>query len=183
RVNGRLDWSSDAHGQHSRYYGSLDSDDLGAAFKAWGLPALIETHDAHVQANLAWNAWPLAPDYTALRGSAKLDIGECRIPDTNGKSSGLRVLCILNIGPLQRRLRLDFSDLYKTGLSCDSIKGDFLFEGPTVSTKNLHIQSPSAAFAIKGQVNLAKQTLNQQVAMTLPISSNLYAGCLAGPAD
>ena len=29
---------------------------------------------------------------------------------------------------------------------------------------------------------LAAQTLNQEVAMTLPLSSNLYAGCIAGPA-
>lgn len=181
-VQGRLDWTGNDSGQQSHFTGSLDSSKLGDAFKAWGLPVLLETKDAHAKADLSWNNWPLKPDYTDLHGTTKVDIGECRIPDTDSKTSGLRLLGVFNVGTLQRRLRLDFSDLYKKGLSCDSIKGDLQFDGPTLSTSNLEIQSPSAAFSIKGHANLARQTLDQQVEMTLPISSNLYAGCIAGPA-
>lgn len=182
RVDGKLDWTRDAQGaQKSRFTGTLSSSDLGAALKAWNLPALVESKDANAKADLSWNNWPLAPDYTALHGTTRLDVGECRIPDTGDKTSGLRLLGILNIGTIQRRLRLDFSDLYKKGLSCDSIKGDFQFQGPVLSSSNLKIRSPSAEFAIQGHANLAQQTLDQKVEMTLPISSNLYAGCLAGP--
>ena len=77
---------------------------------------------------------------------------------------------------------LDFSDLYQEGLSCDSIKGHFAFDGAALTARDVSIESPSAAFEINGQADLAAQTLNQEVAMTLPLSSNLYAGCLAGPA-
>ena len=31
-------------------------------------------------------------------------------------------------------------------------------------------------------MDLEKETLNHQMEVTLPLSSNLYAGCLAGPA-
>lgn len=182
KVDGKLDWIRGADGgQTSRFIGTLSSDNLGAALKAWHLPALVESNDAHAKADLGWNGWPLAPDYTALHGTAHVNVGECRIPDTGDKTSGLRLLGIFNIGTIERRLRLDFSDLYKKGLSCDSIKGDFQFQGPVLSSSNLKIHSPSAEFAIQGHANLAKQTLDQKVEMTLPISSNLYAGCLAGP--
>ena len=87
-----------------------------------------------------------------------------------------------NIGTIQRRLRLDFSDLYKKGLSCDSITGDFRIDGPSVSTTNLAIKPPSAIIEAQGNVDLEKETLNHQMEVTLPLSSNLYAGCLAGPA-
>ncbi|EKF74164.1 hypothetical protein A11A3_10107 [Alcanivorax hongdengensis A-11-3] len=180
--DGTLDWTAEDDGQYTRYNGALRSDNLGQALKDWDLPALIESKHATAKVVLGWHDWPFEPDYLALDGQANVDIGECRIPDTDTKTSFLRVLGVLNIGTIQRRLRLDFSDLYKKGLSCDGISGDFSINGPRVSTSNLRINSPSAAIEVKGEMNLDKETLNHQMKVTLPISSNLYAGCLAGPA-
>ena len=186
RVEGSLDWTaqgdSDGAAQYTRFNGVLSSDKLGRSLRAWGLPEMIESEDARAKGVLGWNDWPLNPDYLAMDGQTRIDIGECRIPQTDAKTSFLRVLGILNIGTIQRRLRLDFSDLYKKGLSCDSISGDFRIEGPSVSTTNLAIKSPSAIIEVQGNVDLEKETLNHQMEVTLPLSSNLYAGCLAGPA-
>lgn len=183
RVDGELTWSAQGgNTQRSRFQGRLGSNDLAAAFEAFGLPPLLETADANSQVDLAWNNWPLKPDYLGLWGDAQLDIGECRIPEMDRRTSFLRVLGVLNIGTLQRRLRLDFSDLYKKGLSCDSITGQFAFQGPRLTVSDLNIDSPSAIFEVNGSMNLAERSLDQRVKMTLPISSNLYAGCLAGPA-
>jgi uncharacterized protein (TIGR02099 family) len=182
RFQGTLDWTEQAGEQYSRFNGSLTSDDLGHSLKAWGLPALIESDDARAQVVLGWADWPLGMNYLALEGQAQVDIGECRIPDTDTKTSFLRLLGILNIGTIQRRLRLDFSDLYKKGMSCDSITGDFSIDGSRVATSNLAIDSPSAAIRVKGAIDLEKETLDHNMEVTLPLSSNLYAGCLAGPA-
>lgn len=179
---GTLDWTEEAGKPYSRFNGSLSSDDLGRSLKAWGLPALIESDDARAQVVLGWADWPLDMDYLALDGQARVDIGECRIPDTDTKTSFLRLLGILNIGTIQRRLRLDFSDLYKKGMSCDSITGDFSINGAQVATSNLAIDSPSAEIRVKGAIDLEKETLDHNMEVTLPLSSNLYAGCLAGPA-
>ena len=182
RILGTVDWTEYDGAQYTRFNGSLTSDNLGRALRAWGLPEMIESEDATAKVSLGWPQWPLAPNYLALNGQVRVDIGECRIPDTDTKTSFLRLLGILNLGTIQRRLRLDFSDLYKKGLSCDSITGDFALDGPQVSTSNLAIDSPSAAIRVKGAINLEKETLNHQMEVTLPLSSNLYAGCLAGPA-
>lgn len=182
RIQGTLDWTEEAGKPYSRFNGSLSSDDLGRSLEAWGLPALIESDDARAQVVLGWADWPLGMDYLALEGQAQVDIGKCRIPDTDAKTSFLRLLGILNIGTIQRRLRLDFSDLYKKGMSCDSITGDFTIDGARVATSNLTIDSPSAAIRVKGAIDLEKETLDHSMEVTLPLSSNLYAGCLAGPA-
>lgn len=179
---GQLTWTETARGQRSRYQGSIASDDLKAALTALDMPALVVTDDARASVDLAWNDWPLRPDYLDLNGTATLDIGECQLPDPDGRTSVLKVLGIVNLANLQRRLRLDFSDLYREGLSCDGIDGDFQFKGPLLTTRKLAIASPSAAFEVNGQAQLAERTLDMEVAMTLPLSSNLYAGCLAGPA-
>ena len=182
RFQGSVDWTEDRGEHYTRYNGSLGSDDLARSLSAWGLPEMIEAEEAAARVSLGWNDWPLSPDYLALEGQARVDIGECRIPDTDTRTSFLRVLGILNLGTIQRRLRLDFSDLYKKGLSCDSISGDFIINGSRVSTSNFAIDSPSAAIRVKGAIDLEKQTLDHQMEVTLPLSSNLYAGCLAGPA-
>ena len=182
RFQGTLDWTEEAGKPYSRFNGSLSSDNLGRSLNAWGLPALIESDDARAQVVLGWADWPLNMDYLALEGQTQVDIGECRIPDTDTRTSFLRLLGILNIGTIQRRLRLDFSDLYKKGMSCDSITGDFSIDGPRVATSNLAIDSPSAAIRVKGAIDLEKETLDHNMEVTLPLSSNLYAGCLAGPA-
>lgn len=184
-IDGSLDWTEqagDSGSQYSRFTGLIKADKLERALKAWDMPELIESEEAQAKVVLGWQDWPLNPNYLALDGQARVDIGECRIPETDTKTSFLRVLGILNLGTIQRRLRLNFSDLYKKGLSCDSITGDFRVEGPLVSTANLAIRSPSALIDVQGEVNLDKETLNHQMQVTLPLSSNLYAGCLAGPA-
>ncbi|GAA5111297.1 YhdP family protein [Alloalcanivorax gelatiniphagus] len=181
-LDGQLTWTEAGQGQRSRYQGSIASDDLKAALQALGMPALVVTDDARANVDLAWNDWPLRPDYLDLNGTATLDIGECQLPDPEGRTSLLKVLGIVNLANLQRRLRLDFSDLYREGLSCDGIDGDFRFQGPLLTTRKLAIASPSAAFEVSGEAQLDKRTLDLEVGMTLPLSSNLYAGCLAGPA-
>jgi len=183
RFDGNLTWTENQAGdQRTRYQGSVASDDLKDTLTAWSLPVMLESDDARATLDLAWPDGPLSPDYLALSGDARLDIGECLIPDPQKRTSVLRVLGVLNVANIQRRLRLDFSDLYQEGLSCDSIEGEFLFDGAALTARDVVIESPSAAFEINGQADLAAQTLNQEVAMTLPLSSNLYAGCLAGPA-
>lgn len=184
-IDGSLDWTEQAgesQAQYSRFSGFIRTDKLERALRAWDMPELIESQDAQAKVVLGWQDWPLNPDYLGLDGQARVDIGECRIPETDTKTSFLRVLGVLNLGTIQRRLRLNFSDLYKKGLSCDSITGDFRVDGPLVSTRNLEIRSPSAQIEVQGEINLEKETLDNKMEVTLPLSSNLYAGCLAGPA-
>ena len=124
RIQGTVDWTEDSGNQYTRFNGSLASDNLGRSLSAWGLPEMIESDDASAKVSLGWPQWPLAPDYLALDGQARVDIGECRIPDTDTKTSFLRLLGILNLGTIQRRLRLDFSDLYKNCLLYTSDAAD-----------------------------------------------------------
>lgn len=181
--NGHLDWLVGDDGkQHSHYVGSVSSKNLGAALKDWDVQPFIESKKARAVLDLGWPGSPFEVNYDTTHGKASLEFGESRIPETNRSTSVLRVLGVLNINTITRRLRLDFSDLYKKGLSCDSISGDLSIDGPLVTTNNLVIKSPSAEFRVRGTTNMEKETLDNTMEVTLPLSSNLYAGCLAGPA-
>ena len=178
---GRGTWTVDDAGTRTRFIGAAVSDHLKRTAIAWDLPPLVEGRQGEAIMDLSWPGSPLDVDYLKTRGQVALDIGPSRIPNTDSRTSALRMLGVMNFGSVSRRLRLDFSDLYKKGLSCDRISGDFQIDGPSVETRNLMIKSPSAEFRVSGSLDLDEETVNQRVDVTLPVSSNLYLGCLAGP--
>ncbi len=181
QVSGTIDWSKTKTSVTSHFIGRVESRDVSSMLKQWDFPPVLESDKMRSILDVSWAGSPLDFDPLAMRGKASLEIGESRFPKTDSKTSALRVLGVFNLGTVSRRLRLDFTDLYKKGLICDSIGGDFEVDGPLLTTGNLVIKSPSAEFRIKGQVDMNTTELNHQVEVTLPVSSNLYVGCLAGP--
>lgn len=181
-VAGNLDWDFTPSGGESHFVGSVETQDVAAMLQQWDLPPSLESDDLRSVLDVRWAGTPLDVDYLALNGSASLQIGESRFPKTDSKTSALRVLGVFNLGTVSRRLRFDFTDLYKKGLTCDSIGGDFQFDGPLLTTKNLVIRSPSAEFRLKGLANMETSVLDHYMDVTLPVSSGLYVGCFAGPA-
>lgn len=181
-IAGNLDWNFTPSGGESHFVGSIETQDVAFMLRQWDLPPSLESDDFRSVMDVSWAGTPMDIDYLALRGSASLQIGESRFPKTDSKTSALRVLGVFNLGTVSRRLRFDFTDLYKKGLTCDSIGGDFQFDGPLLTTKNLIIRSPSAEFRLKGLANMETSVLDHYMDVTLPVSSGLYVGCFAGPA-
>lgn len=183
--SGELDWQRDGAGDSTRssLTGTYNSRDLAALLGNFGLESFIESQDASGSADVTWRGSPLEFDYRRLGGTLSVDIANALLPSTDRRTSALRLLGLINVGnTLNRRLRLDFSDVISEGLVADRIRGHFTFDGPRISTDNLRIRSPAAEFAIAGTLALDVQTMDYGIEVTLPLSSNLYAGCLAGPA-
>lgn len=179
---GTLDWTTAQQKQTSHFVGSLTTRDLGAMQQAWGLTPQILSDKAEATLDLAWPGSPLDMDYLALDGKADVKVGACRLPQMDSNNGVLKVLGALNVGSIGRRLRLDFTDLYKKGLSCDSLKAGLAFDGEKLAINGLHLKSPSADIQLTGTTDLRTQALDAEMTVILPLSSNLYAGCLAGPA-
>lgn len=183
RFNGEFEWLHTNQGQLSHYKGEVVTDDLKRLQRDLGFDeVVVSDEEAKAKVDITWVGTLLDFDYQALTGKGDFSVGSCRLPNLDKNSPLMRVLGALNMGSISRRLRLDFSDVYKKGFSCDSIKGDLAFDQQHIDIKKLHMKSPSADISMKGTANIADQTLDSDVTVVLPLSSNLYAGCLAGPA-
>lgn len=181
-IRGRLLWTTDDKQSRSQFIGSLDSKNLARSLRQWELEPFIESDDARAVLDVHWSGLPTDMSYLTLQGQASVAIGPGRFPKTDSKTSALRVLGVFNLATVSRRLRLDFTDLYKKGLSFEEISGDFNIDRSLVATSNLQIKSPSAELRLRGETDIEAETLDHYMEVTLPVSSNLYVGCLAGPA-
>ncbi|MDQ2075122.1 YhdP family protein [Marinimicrobium sp. ABcell2] len=172
-----LDWYfRDDGSQDSHFAGFFHTQNMGEVMRRWGQPDLIESQRASYRANLSWAAPPWGVSAEKLVGDVVLELDEGRfVRNPAGGSDGiLRLFAVLNFDALARRLRLDFSDLYQSGLAYDSIRGRAFFnEGQVEFREPLLVRSPSSRMQLVGRVDLLEETLDARLVATLPVAGNL----------
>lgn len=152
----------------------LAGDDVGALLERWHYGRFMESREVEALLQLNWPGSPWAVSLGALNGELQFSTRGGRLIETSDGSNLLRVFGILNFNSLSRRLRLDFSDLFKKGVSFDHLKGHYrLQQGVATTLEPLEMVGPSANLSIQGQVDLAAGRLDKTVEVALPISSNV----------
>ncbi|HEY7885987.1 MAG TPA: DUF3971 domain-containing protein, partial [Cellvibrionaceae bacterium] len=123
-------WYNDANAPYTGISARVSAGDLGGVFDAWEMPRSIESERAQFDLNLFWGGTPADFSLGFISGSVNASVVDGRFLRT-GDSPGqglLRLLGLFNFDSLARRLRLDFSDLYKSGLTFDEITGEVAFD-------------------------------------------------------
>lgn len=173
----RLDWLYDDEGQQQTHFsGLIMANNMADVMRAWGQPELIESQSASYSAQVHWQGGPLGFSPENLVGDLVFELQEGRFArNPAGGSDGLlRLFAVLNFDSLARRLRLDFSDLYQSGLAYDSIQGQAHFERGQVEFREpLQVRSPSSRLQLVGRIDLNEETLNARLVATLPVAGNL----------
>ncbi|MBA4503129.1 YhdP family phospholipid transporter [Marinobacterium marinum] len=152
---------------------NMAGDNLGRFLKSWGHDRIMETGQAEAMLQLQWPGAPWLFDWSRLHGELKFATTNTRLIETADSTNLLRVFGILNFNSVARRLRLDFSDLLRKGVSFDRISGHYRIENGLATTlEPLRMEGPSANMTLTGQVDLAAQQLDNTVEVALPISGN-----------
>lgn len=158
--------------------------DLGNTLQGLDEKRLIETESVEGRIALAWESAPWQVAGKSIYGNFRFATGKGRLLETSGGSGLLRLFGILNFNTLVRRLQLDFSDLFSTGVVFDSLAGNFLVEkGVARSVVPMEMKGPSAGMLADGAIDLGAKTLDMQVNVSLPLVSNtpLAAVLLGAP--
>lgn len=186
RLGAQLMWLRDAEGRESsQFMGRLVADDLADVQRAWGQEPAIESKSARFDTALRWNGSPARAAGKRLAGELKIDIRDgrfLRATDSAG-SALLRLLSLFNFDTWARRLRLDFSDLYQSGMAFDSVRGEVVFEGDgqLLIAVPIQVEGPTSELQMAGRVNLEREDLNLTLVATLPVGNNLaLIAALAG---
>jgi uncharacterized protein YhdP len=92
-----------------------------------------------------------------------------------------KLLGLLSISSLQKRLTLDFSDFFSSGLSFENVKGELIFDNSKANINNMVLDGSFGEMRLTGETDLEKETYNQKLVYIPDLSSmSLITGTLLG---
>ena len=157
----------------SHFRGWLAADDLALVLPQWGYAASVESFHVDVETAVQWPGSPLNFELGDLTGSMRMAIDTGRFLEVDD-AAGAKILSLLNFANIARRMQLDFSDVFDRGIAFDRVSGSGeLDEGVLSFTDPMEIHGPGSDFRISGTVDLGDGTLDNEMIVTLPLSSNL----------
>ncbi|HEY3433865.1 MAG TPA: YhdP family protein [Rhodocyclaceae bacterium] len=141
----------------------------------------VKRGNGSLEGKLSWNGPPHVVDYPSLSGSVKFVAKDGQF---NKLEPGVgRLLGIVSLQSLPRRITLDFRDIFSEGFAFDNIEGTAEVKKGILDTQDLEIKGPAALVAMKGTVDLSKETQNLRVRVQPTLGETVTTGLvLAHPA-
>lgn len=170
-------WIVKDNHQISRFKGSMESEDIGTALRAWGLPTDVEEAMGEGSFELRWPGSPRDIAMKNLSGEVELYMEHGRFIGVNPGFG--RMLGLLSFQGLARRLRFDFSDVFKEGFAFDTFKSNISIAAGLAKVNYATLKAPAADINITGTTNLATHALDLVMLVQAHIDSTLPAAAVA----
>ncbi|MGQ0802058.1 MAG: YhdP family phospholipid transporter [Pseudomarimonas sp.] len=177
---GRGDWTRVDGISRSNFEIEFTASELGGMLKALGFSELIEGGQTFAKLRASWPGPPAAFAMQNVDGGLEISVGQGRVPQVNPGAG--RLLGLFSLTEIPRRLSLDFSDFFRSGLAFNKITGSFVFADGNAVTDDLTIDSPAAEIRIRGRTGLRAQDYTQTMEVlprtgsVLPVVGALAAG-------
>lgn len=147
----------------------MDVRDAGGLLARMAMPGLLRAGKGRLEGQLRWDGSPLDIDYASLGGTLTVDVQNGQFLKAD---PGLaKLLGVLSLQSLPRRLTLDFHDVFSEGFAFDAVRGDIQISEGVARTNNLQMKGVSAAVAMSGQADLARETQDLQVVVVPEINA------------
>ncbi|MDP0588713.1 MAG: YhdP family protein [Candidatus Endonucleobacter bathymodioli] len=173
-LNASADWIERKCEQHTYVNAELEmgSGGLEQFQKYLNLPAYLLAKDSKLTSRLNWPGSPAHTDFSNISGNLDVRLRDGKLQYL--EADVLKLFGILNAESLARRLKLNFSDLYSSGVSFDKVDGVLRFnKGIITFDTPLEISGPSSNFTLGGQIDINKNEVDASLAVTLPVTSSL----------
>ncbi|HEX8010943.1 MAG TPA: YhdP family protein [Casimicrobiaceae bacterium] len=167
-------WRASQRTQLTTLDAELDVVDAGKYLARFGVPDAVHGAATKIRGQLAWAGGPEAFDYPSLSGAFRIDSGAGQFTKLDPGVG--KLLGVLSLQSLQRRLSLDFRDLFSAGFSFDTLTGDVRIQNGVMRSDNLRIAGLAARVAISGEADLAKETQQLKVRVQPSLSGGVSVG-------
>jgi len=168
----------------------LKIHDLDKALNHWNISPVVEAKSGDLLLSGRWDGSPNDFSLKAITGNMHIMFKDGRIthlsPETEKKMGLGKLLSILSLQTIPRRLKLDFSDLAKSGYSFDKFEGNFVLAHGIMDTEDAAIDGPVARATMKGSLNLDKRLydislhISPHITASLPVVATIAGGPVAG---
>ncbi|AFL75922.1 YhdP family protein [Thiocystis violascens] len=164
---------------HSRIALALKSVDLGALLRVIDDKSALEAGQVTATLQLNWPGGFGDFDWPKANGNIALQVGEGRLLEVE---PGLgRLLGFLNFAALNRRLAMDFTDLYGQGFAFEKMDGRIRLGDGKAGFDGFVIDGPAGKVMVEGLADLVAQRFDQTVTVEPKLGSSVaLASAVAG---
>jgi uncharacterized protein YhdP len=178
--NGR--WLNNKEGQITLFDAEFKSNNFGQSLNALGYKDLIKNGSLSSQLIGQWEG---SPDFFSLNnfdGKITLNLMDGEFLKVSKQSRAIgQLLGLFSISSLQKRLSLDFSDFFSSGLAFDDMNGEFIFLNSQAKANNLVLKGSFGEMRVNGSSDLKHKTHDQLLVYIPDLSSmSLISGTLLG---
>jgi uncharacterized protein (TIGR02099 family) len=185
-LDARGEWTLIDGIERSRFGISFTSENLGRMLDALGFAGMVDGGQTIARIDGEWRGSPAQFGLQRIAGTLSAKIGQGRILDVNPGAG--RLLGLVSLQAIPRRLALDFSDFFRSGMSFDSIEGQFALRTGDAFTTDLAVKGPAADIIVSGRTGLTARDYDQELQVTpkvggvLPVVGALAAGPIGAAA-
>ena len=147
----------------------LKSQNTKALMEEFGFQGILSSKNLTIDLDLFWPYIPSSDGVFDANGTVKVNIKDGQITAIDPIAG--KVLGLLSIAELPKRLVLDFSDIFKKGLSFNRLSGEFQFKQGRAYTCNLAMEGTSVDILLVGVTDMIGETYNQ-LAIVRPLLSD-----------
>ena len=174
----RWQFPSERNAMYTRFVGNLTGGNIQSLFDALQLPPVLQSDATAIAMEFEWAGSPANIGLEHLDGRIALQLtdGLFTQEKADNATGTLKLFGLLNFDTWARRIRLDFSDLYKKGLVYDRLSGRIGIDQGIITTREpMVLEGPSSNLSLKGSVDYPREEVRGELTATLPISGNLTA--------
>ncbi|MET1079214.1 MAG: YhdP family protein [Pseudomonas sp.] len=179
QITGSAGWEGAVGATRSWFQGRLAGGNLADVLLAWDFAPTATSERFRLDVAGQWPGSPAWVSLKRLSGTLDASLRKGQFVEAQGSASALRVFGLLNFNSIGRRLRLDFSDLLGRGISYDRVKGLLAGDnGVFVTREPITLTGPSSNMELNGRLDLAGESIDAKLLVTLPLSNNLPLAAL-----
>ena len=181
-MTGNGKWLNADGGQITLFDARFTSDNFGKSLETLGYKDLIK--EGKLSSQLI-GQWKGSPDYFSLNnfdGKIIINLKNGEFLQVSKQSRAIgQLLGLFSISSLQKRLSLDFSDFFSSGLSFDDMNGEFVFLSSKANANDLNLKGSFGEMRVNGTSDLKNKTHDQKLTYIPDLSSmSLISGTLLG---
>ena len=157
------------HNYSTTVVAQLKSQNTKALMEEFGFQGILSSKNLTIDLDLFWPYIPSSDGVFYANGTVKVNIKDGQITAIDPIAG--KVLGLLSIAELPKRLVLDFSDIFKKGLSFNRLSGEFQFKQGSAYTCNLAMEGTSVDILLVGVTDMIGETYDQ-LAIVRPLLSD-----------
>jgi uncharacterized protein (TIGR02099 family) len=166
-------WNRDGDQVHTEVTSKISLTKEQGAKNLFGIERIIEAEKTDVQGVFNWKGSPAMLSFRRLESDLSFTSEKGRFLNSTASTDIMRVINVFNFSTWARRLKLDFTDLYQSGVSFDKVSAHMhLQQGKVVLDKPLVMVGPSGRFELKGTIDSVQNLIDASLIVTIPVNNN-----------